>query len=76
MSFSFLFLIIDSYFLIPAAIAQIFNLNAELVTATGTPIKEAYPEIQTQPLTAEMKTRICPKYFKALQIFAWFSLIK
>ena len=38
-SFSF-FLIIDSYFLIPAAITQIFCSNAELVMAIEIPSKK------------------------------------
>ena len=37
----FLFLIIDLYFLIPAAVAQIFNPMAELVIPIGIPTKEA-----------------------------------
>ena len=36
----FFFLIIDLYFLIPAAIAQIFNPIAELVMPTGLPINQ------------------------------------
>ena len=38
--FFFFFLIIDLYFLIPAAIAQIFNPIAELVIPIGIPSKE------------------------------------
>ena len=38
---SFFFLIIDLYFLICGAIAQIFNPIAKLVIAIGIPIKEA-----------------------------------
>ena len=37
----FLFLIIDLYFLIPAAIAQIFNLTAEPVITIEIPSNEA-----------------------------------
>ena len=35
----FFFLIIDLYYLIPAAIAQIYNPIAELAIATGIPSK-------------------------------------
>ena len=44
--FFFFFLIIDLYFLIPAAIAQIFNPIAELVISIGIPSKEAKAEIE------------------------------
>ena len=50
-------MIIDSYFLIPAVIAQIVNLNVELAIPTGTPINEENAEIETPPLTAQMKIR-------------------
>ena len=43
--FFFFFLIIDLYFLIPEAIAQIFNPIAEFVIPIRTPIKEVKPEI-------------------------------
>ena len=39
--FFFFFLITDLYFSIPAVIAQIFNLVAELVIPLGIPSKEA-----------------------------------
>ena len=55
--FLFFFLIIDLYFLIPAVIAQIFNPNAELVISIGIPTNEVNAEIETQPLTAEIKIR-------------------
>ena len=46
----FLFLlIIDLYFLIPAAIVQIFNPIAELVIHIGIPSKEAKSEIEIHP---------------------------
>ena len=38
--FFFFFLIINLYFLIPAVIAEIFNLVAELVIPTGMSTKE------------------------------------
>ena len=53
-AFFLFFLIIDLYFLVPAVIVQIFNLNAKL-------INEANAEIGTQPLTVETKTK---KYSK------------
>ena len=44
--FFFFFLVIDLYFLITAAIAQIFNPIAELVISIGIPSKEAKAEIE------------------------------
>ena len=44
---------------VPAVIAQIFNPTAELLKTTGTTIKEANAEIETQRLTVEMKMRKC-----------------
>ena len=52
---SFFFLIIDLYFLIPAIITQIFNPIAELVIAIGIPTKEAKAEMETHPLTVQIK---------------------
>ena len=50
-SFSFFFfLIIDLYFLVPAAIAQIF-VAAELAIPTGIPNKEAKADVETDPVT-------------------------
>ena len=46
----FFFLVIDLYFLIPAAIAQIFHKIAELVIPTGIPTKEAKIEMETHPV--------------------------
>ena len=51
----FVFLIIDLYFLIPAVITQIFNPIAELVIPTGISTKEAKAEMETHPVTAEIK---------------------
>ena len=48
---------IGLYFLIPAVRVQIFNITAELAIPTGTPTNEADAEIETQPLTAEMKIK-------------------
>ena len=44
-------------FLIPAAIAQIFNLIAELGITIKTPSKEAKAEIEIHPVMAEAKIR-------------------
>ena len=53
--FFFFFLIIDLYFLIPAAIAQIFNPIAELIIPIRTPTKEAKAEMEIHPVIAEAK---------------------
>ena len=58
LSFLF-FLIIDLYFFISAAIAQIFNTIAELVNPIGIPSKEAKAEIQIHPVTVKAKIRSC-----------------
>ena len=52
---------IDLYFLIPEVIAKIFNPTAELVIPTGIPTNEANGEIETQPLTVEIKITKCSK---------------
>ena len=57
--FCFFFLIIHLYFLIPAVIAQIFNLIAELVIPIGIPIKEAKAENEIHPVIVEAKIRKC-----------------
>ena len=53
--FFFFSLIIDLYFLIPAAIAQIFNAIEELVIPIGIPSKEGKAETEIHPVTAEVK---------------------
>ena len=55
--FHIFFFIIDSYFLIPSVIAQIFIPAAEPVMSTGTQTNEESAEIQTQPVTVETKIR-------------------
>ena len=60
-AFSFVYMIIDLYFFIPAVIAQIFNPTAELVIPIGIPTNEANPEIERQLLTTETKIRKCLK---------------
>ena len=57
--FFYFFLIIDLYFLIPVAIAQVFNPIAELIILTGIPSKEAKAEIEIHPATEEAKIRDC-----------------
>ena len=61
--FFFFFLIIDLYLLIPAVIAQIFNLIAELVIPIGILIKEAKVEIELHPVVLEAKiTKLCKPF--------------
>ena len=48
---SFLFLIIDLYFLIPRVITQSFNPTTELAIPKRITIKEA--EMETHPITAK-----------------------
>ena len=52
--FFFFSLIIDLYFLIHAAITQIFNLIAKLVIAIEIPTKEAKAEIGKHPVIVEI----------------------
>ena len=54
----FFFLIIDLYFLIPAAIAQILNPIAELVIPKGIPSKKAKAEIEIHPESAQAKITV------------------
>ena len=49
------FLIIDLYLLIPAAIAQIFNAIAKPVIPVGIPSKEAKAEIEMHPLIVKLR---------------------
>ena len=51
--FFFFFLTIDLYFLISAAIAQIFDLIAELVIPTEISSKEAKADIEIHPVIVE-----------------------
>ena len=55
----FFFLIIDLYFLILAATAQIVNLIAELVIPIGIPSKKTKSEIEIYPKIVEAKIRKC-----------------
>ena len=69
------FLIVDLHFLIPAAIAQIFNPIVEFVTPIGIPIKETKAEIEIHPEIGEDKIRKCSIYFRVAQTFLCFLLI-
>ena len=53
--FFFLFLMIDLYSLIPAVVTQIFNTMVELVIPIGIPTTEVKAEIETHPVTVEIK---------------------
>ena len=53
----FFVLVIDFYFLIRIAIAQIFNPIAHLVILIGMPRKEAKAETQIHPVIAKVKLR-------------------
>ena len=55
--FFFFFLIVGLYFLIPAVIAQIFNLIAELVISKGISSKEAKAEREIHPVTKKAKKK-------------------
>ena len=55
----FFFFIIDLYFLIPAAIAQIFNPIVERLIPIGIPIKEGKSEIEIHPVIVEAKIKKC-----------------
>ena len=50
-----LFFIIDSYFLIPVVISQMFIPYVELVIPKGTQTNEVNAEIETPPVTVETK---------------------
>ena len=55
--FFIFFLVIDLYYLITTAIAQIFNPIAELIIPKGIPSKEAKAELETYPEIVEVKVR-------------------
>ena len=57
--FFFFYLIIDLYSLIPAVITQLFIVAAKLVSLTGIPTLEAKAEIETHPVTVEVKIGKC-----------------
>ena len=59
--FLFFFLVIDLFFLTPAVIAQISNPTSQLALPTGIPTNDSNANIETHPLTAEMKIRKCSK---------------
>ena len=61
MLFLIFFLIFDLYFLIPEAIAQIFNPIAELVIVPiGIPRKEGKSENEIHSVIEEVKIKKCP----------------
>ena len=57
--FFFFFWIIDQYFLIPTAIAQVFSPIAELIVLIVMPIKEAKAKLEIYPVVVEAKIRKC-----------------
>ena len=70
--FFFFSLIIDLYFLIPAAIAQSFNPIAKLVVPIGIPSKEAKTEIEIHPAIAQAKIRKFSIQFRVVKHFCAF----
>ena len=66
----FFFLIIDLYFLILGAIAQIFKPIAELIILIRIPRKHAKPETEIYPITAQAnKEHIQLKLYKPFCAF-------
>ena len=57
---SFFIIIIDLYFLFLAVITQIFIVTIKLAIPTGKPTQEAKAEIETHPVTVEVKIGKCP----------------
>ena len=55
MFFLFFFLIVELYFLISPAIAQIFNPVADLVNPIGTTSKETKAEMEIHPISVDTK---------------------
>ena len=66
--FFFFFLIIDLYLLISVAIAQIFNLIAELVIAIELLSKEVKAKSEMPLVIVEAKIR-CSIWFRVVQIY-------
>ena len=66
---SLFFLIFDLYFLIPAAIAQIYNPIAEHVILIGIPIKEEKTKFEIHPVVIEAKIGKCLIYFRVVELF-------
>ena len=71
----FLFLSIESYSLVPAAITQISSSIAELVFPIGILNKETKSKIEIHPVIVEDKIRTCSIQFRAVQTFLCFLLI-
>ena len=77
----FFFLIMDLYFLISAAAAQIFYPIAELIIPIGILSKETKAESEINPVTAEVKIRthqFVLLYFfeEIISFFSYISLFK
>ena len=53
------FLIIDSYFMIPAVIAKVFNPTAGLVIAIVMLTNKVDAETETKPVTVKVKISKC-----------------
>ena len=56
---SYFCLIIDLYFLIPAALAQIFNPIVELIIPIGIPFKDEKAEKKTHTVIVKAKISKC-----------------
>ena len=56
----------DLYFLIPAVITQICSFVVELVIPLWIPTKEAKAEMETHPLTVEIKISKYSIWFKTV----------
>ena len=69
------FFITDLYLLIPAVITQIFNPTAKLAIPTRIATNEANGEMETQPVTIEVKITKCSVKFKFINVFLCFLLI-
>ena len=66
------FLIIDVWFLTPAAIAQNFNPIAENLILIGIPSKNVQVEIEIHPVIAEAQIRMSSILFRNEQTFMCF----
>ena len=71
----FFLLIIGLYFLILAAIAQVFNPIAELAISIRIPREEVKAEFEIHSVIVKAKIRKCPISFRVVQTFLCFLLI-
>ena len=55
----FFFFLTDLYFLLPSVIIQIFNLITKLLIPIGITTKEPKAEMETRPVTVEIKISKC-----------------